>query len=327
MDAITLRKSGKAEMAYVGDTPWHGLGQQLQVGLSIEEWQQAAGMEWAIKRARVRYGEGDKARIIEDQHVLFRSDTKDPLGIVSDRFKIVQPREVLEFFRDLTQRAGFELETAGTLFGGKRFWALARIGAECEIVPGDKVGGYLLLCTGADGSLATTGKYTLIRVVCQNTISMALNSGTEYKVRHSTTFDPFKMKLQLGLAHEAFDTFAGNLMRLSGKRVSMDRAERLTFELLKPATFDTAPGEDKVGIIEKVTDSKGFKEIMALFDGGGKGSTIAGVEGTAWGWLNAVTEQTDWHSRAQSVDNRMNSAWLGAGDALKSKALDLALTF
>ena len=117
------------------------------------------------------------------------------------------------------------------------------------------------------------------------------------------------------------------MRHLSSKRVTAERAERLTFELLKPATYDAAPAEDKVGIIEKVSASKGFNEVLALFDGGGKGSAMDGVGGTAWGWLNAVTEQVDWYSRAQSVDNRMNSAWLGAGDALKNKALDLALTF
>jgi phage/plasmid-like protein (TIGR03299 family) len=143
-----------AEMAYVGEKAWHGLGQQVAEGATIEQMQTAAGMDWKICRSRVRYGADDAPRIIEDKHVLFRNDTKAALGIVSDNYKIVQPAQVLEFFRDLTESNGFKLNTAGTLFDGRRFWALASVGEEAVIMGQDRVGGYLLLSTSCDGSLA-----------------------------------------------------------------------------------------------------------------------------------------------------------------------------
>lgn len=329
---LTERKNGFVEMAYAGDTPWHGLGQKVTQGASIEEWQVQAGMDWTIGESPVQFQYVTSAGLkcngkVADKKVLYRSDTFAPLGTVGAGFKTVQPHDVLEFFRDLTADAGMTIETAGTLFGGRRFWTLAHIGDSCEIVPGDKVGGYLLLCTGADGTLATTGKFTTVRVVCNNTLSMSLTETGKHTVSHKMRFDPKGMKEALGLAHDEFRVFKENMSRLSDKTVSAQRAERLAFDLLKPATFDKLDQPAKLDAINTVSDSRAFKSILSLFEGGGKGADIDGVKGTAWGFVNAVTEYTDYHARATSTDNRLNSAWLGAGDDLKNKAVELALAF
>ena len=135
--AVTVRKNGFAEMAYVGEKPWHGLGQELVAGADLATWKQAAGMDWTVQRGVVRYAterDGDLGLMqMPEQHVLFRQDTKQALGIVSPKYKVVQPGEVLEFFRDLTDANGYMLNTAGTLFDGKRFWALAAIGSAATV--------------------------------------------------------------------------------------------------------------------------------------------------------------------------------------------------
>jgi phage/plasmid-like protein (TIGR03299 family) len=319
---LTERANGKVEMAYVGDTPWHGLGQKLEENMTIAQWTEAAGMDWDIKRSRVRYGDDANTRIIEDQHVLFRSDTKDALGIVSSKFKIVQPREVMEFFADLTGVAGFTLETAGTLFGGKRFWALARTGQTAVIKSGaDLVGQYLLLATAADGSLATTGRFTTVRVVCNNTISQALTGKAkhEVKISHRSVFDSAAMKDQLGIERDGFTQWVHTMRQLASENVRNDEAEQTVFKLLTKEDWNKAT-------LEQITDARatrGYKTIMALFEGAGKGATMSGVKGTRWGLLNAVTEYADYHVRATSQDNRLASAWFGAGDDLKTKALEL----
>lgn len=320
--ALTERSNGSIEMAYRGATPWHGLGQSLEAGQSIEQWIDAAGMDWNICRSRVRYGAADAPRIIEDQHVLFRSDTKDALGIVSNKFKIVQPREVLEFFRDLTEDAGFQLETAGTMFGGRRFWALAHIGESAVIRnAADMVGGYLLLCTGADGTLATTARFTTVRVVCNNTLGMALHgkAAREAKMTHRSVFDPARMKDELGIARDSFSAWVRTMCALATEDCDIGKAEALTFKLMTDKDWHNASQEER-GV---TATTNGFKKILALFSGEGQGANMSGVSGTAWGWLNAVTEYTDHHVRARSVDNRLDSAWFGNGDKLKTKALDL----
>lgn len=123
------------QMAYVGETPWHELGHHLPAKQPIEVWAREAGMDWSIRETPVRYmteQAGSLGSILsyDDQKVLYRSDTKAPLSVVSGRYQVVQPKEVLEFYRDLTEVSGYELETAGVLKAGKKFWALARTGKE-----------------------------------------------------------------------------------------------------------------------------------------------------------------------------------------------------
>lgn len=316
---LTERSNGMVEHAYVGEVGWHGLGQQLQEGASIEEWQKAAGMDYFVHRSRVRFGEGENQQIMDDAHVLFRSDNKKPLGIVSPKYKIVQPGEVLEFFRDLSAGAGFKLDTAGTLFGGKKYWALASIGESAVISnPADLVGGYLLLTTTADGTGATVGKFTTVRVVCNNTLSMAMSrkDRNQVSVSHKLEFNPAMMKDQLGIARGQFGQFIQTMRQFSAEKLSDKAAESLTERLLLPV--DPSPDDH-----EKARESRAYRNILKLFGGDGKGAQMSGVKGTEWGWLNAVTEHVDHNAHAHSADGRMDSAFFGKGDELKTKAVEL----
>ncbi len=319
MHELTIRKNGKAEMAYVGATPWHGLGQQLPEGAELDVWREAAGMDWRIGRSRVRYGDAPSQYIFDDHHVLFRSDTKQPLGIVSPKYQVVQPGQVLEFFNDLTKANGFKLHTAGTLFGGKRFWALASIGEEATIVGQDRVGGFLLLSSSCDGSLATTARFTTICVVCNNTLSMAINGKkAEVTIRHTSKFDPKAVKDQLGIVTGRFGEFMSAARSLAKVPLTNNQAGQLVGDLL----LET---KTVLGTIKDVSQSKQYQKIMELFKGNAMGGTLLGREGTAWGAVNAVTEFVDHHARAQSDSNRLASAWFGRGDALKTAAMDKAL--
>src|SRR3989339_1590711 len=182
------------DMAYVGETPWHGLGNQLPKNQPIEVWQKAAGMDFEIKQTEVLFnaanGDGNllNLRSNPDATVLYRSDTMDALSVVSKRYKVVQPKDVLGFYRDLVSVGGFELETAGILKGGKKLWALARTGQETYLKGNDQVKAYLLLATACDGTLATTAQFTSVRVVCNNTLQMAVGeSRGAVRVPNSTT--------------------------------------------------------------------------------------------------------------------------------------------
>lgn len=332
--ALTIN-NGTAEMAYAGETPWHGLGQKLIAGAPIESWQKAAGMDWKVQRSMVRYfGErdGSSQREWKDHNVLFRSDSKAPLGLVSSKFKVVQPKETLEFFRDLVTESGFQLETAGTLFGGRRFWALASVGEKAVVLnPKDVVGSYLLLCTAVDGTLETTARFTTICVVCNNTLSAALSLSAkrEVKVSHRSVFNAAAVKAQLGVGQGGFIKFISEMRSLASVKVNKPSADGLTRQLLIPAKvdIDKMTGKELVLLAEKTRASKNYQSIMALFDGAGRGSQLDGRKGTAWGWVNAVTEHVDYHTRVQIADNRLNSAWFGLGDDLKTRAVELAHNF
>lgn len=276
--AVTVRKNGFAEMAYVGEKPWHGLGQELVAGADLATWKKAAGMDWTVQRGVVRYAterDGDLGIMqMPEQHVLFRQDTKQALGIVSPKYKVVQPGEVLEFFRDLTDANGYTLNTAGTLFDGKRFWALAAIGEEACVVGEDKIGGYLLLSSSCDGTLATTARFTTVRVVCNNTLSMALagKAKREVVVRHTSRFDAEQAKQDLGLARDNFGEFLVATRQLAAKKLNNEMAEQFVGSLLV---------ETKTVLKEDVTKSKQFMKIMDLFKGSAMGGTLAGTDGSA----------------------------------------------
>lgn len=159
-------------MAYIGDEPWHGLGNELTPNQPIEVWAKQAGMDWTIESSDVSYyanhaAGGKLIMPFADNKVLYRSDTLEPLSVVSQRYQEVQPSEILEFYRDLTEQADFELETAGVLKGGRKFWALAKTGQSTALKGKDVSNGYILLATACDGTLATTAQFTSIRVVCK----------------------------------------------------------------------------------------------------------------------------------------------------------------
>lgn len=315
---LTINTQGNAEMAYVGDTPWHGLGQILLPTASIEEWRVAAGMDWVIKRAHVQYTNGE-LHSWKDNEVLYRSDTNSPLAIVSSRYKEVQPKQVLEFFRDLVEKSGFSLETAGTMKGGRRFWALARTGLDGEVVDGDNIKTYLLLVTSCDGGLATTAQFTSVRVVCNNTLQMSLSENfiTRVSVRHNTEFNPNSFKAELGVnATEVYTDFMDRMKGLANTSLSGSMAEEIIEELFM-----------KKGVTAPIRTSKGFRTVLQLFNGVGKGSKIDGVAGTAWGLVNAVTEYSDWHIRAKNQEYRLDSAWFGAGRSLKENILEIVTEY
>lgn len=316
---ITIN-NGIAEMAYVGNTPWHSLGNQLIQGASIDQWRQGSGLLWKYEESAVHFkSDLEDETMLEwpDQKVLYRSDTKTPLSVVSDRYQVVQPEAVLEFFRDLVEVHGFELETAGSLRGGRRIWALARTGLDAEVVAKDNVKAYLLLATSCDGGLATTAMFTSVRVVCMNTLAMAINSTNNatarVRVRHNSVFDPTAVKGQLGLdAGQVFNDFLSKMQGFANKSVS----DKLATEILETA-LARASGSGSV------RETRGFKTVMQLFQGVGKGARLEGVAGTGWGLVNAVTEYADFHIRARNQDNRLNSAWFGEGANLKSEIVAL----
>jgi phage/plasmid-like protein (TIGR03299 family) len=316
--AITIRKNGLAEMAYVGtEKPWHGLGQSLEAGADMATWKEAAGMDWNIKTSPVTFGVDGEVGTIPDSNVLYRSDTKEALSIVSSKYKIVQPGEVLDFFHDLTDANGFTLDTAGTLFDGRRFWALASIGESACIVGDDKVDGYLLLSSSCDGTLATTARFTTVRVVCNNTLGMALQGkAREVVISHRTAFDANKVKNQLGIARGNFGDFLGAARQLAATSMSTRHAEEFVENLLR---------DSKMIYADDVSKSKQYMKIMDLFQGGGIGSEMQSAEGTAWGLLNSVTEYIDHHATAKTNSHRMANAWFGKGDDLKSLTLQRLL--
>lgn len=320
--------TGLPAIAYRGEVPWHGFGQQINEDIPLDQWQSLAGLDWKVRRCPIYtnlvveqdsdFAEGGLGRTrIPNKVALIRSDSQDLLSVVSDRYKVVQPAKVLEFFGSLIEKNGFEMHTAGALRGGKRVWALAKTGRGFKIGD-DEVGAFLLLATSYDGTFSTTAQFTSIRVVCNNTLSWSLEAGDRQsdgiiKIPHNQEFDEVSVKLGLGLDVD-WERFQQLVQRLTERKVTEREALKYFFAVLGVTEEQGNEGEQYVNV----------KKLLSFYQSG-PGAQLPSAQGTAWGLVNAVTFFCDHSRRAKDAGSRFDSASFGSGALIKRKALTLAV--
>ena len=302
----------RANMAYIGKTPWHSLGDSMEEGASIDKWRKGAGMNWNAKKADILFQPQGTMQQFKGQNVLYRDDTQAPLGLVADRYKVVQPAQIIEFFRAITEEHGYTMETAGCLDGGRKLWALAK-GTEVVDLGKDKVKQYFLLGTSYDRSLATFAMHTSVRVVCNNTLQAALGTEGRITIRHTAEFDQGKLMVEAGFIDATWQEFAANLENLASKKATDKRAELIFRELLDAPKEETSTRKENQ-----------VSNLMNLFKGAGMGAQLKSAKGTQWGVVNAVTQWVD-HERGNNDNNRFREGQLGSGAKLKAQAFELAL--
>lgn len=309
--------TGKTSMAFVGDTPWHGTGNRLTEGAPLEVWAKEAGLNFHINEADVEFNTGKDVdmQTFPSRKVLYRDDTLAPLSVVGSRYRVVQPLDVLEFFRNLTEKHSWALEAAGVLFQGAKYWALARTGNEVRIMGQDLLQDFVLLATSCDGTLRTIAKRTSVRVVCNNTLSMSLANKNELGVRvsHSSMFDVNAVQSELGLT-DSWAEFADKVDALAKRKVTNREAVDFVISLFG----------DKTKPVDEQPAIQTIAKVLQLFDGGGRGSDLVSAKGTAFGMVNAVTEYIDWH-KGKDQSRRLDNAWFLGGADLKERAFNKAL--
>lgn len=311
--------TGTPAIAYVGETPWHELGEQLEEGQPIETWLKAAQLEWHLDRLPVQYLVKGKLRTVAERYVLVRSDTGDALSIVSGGYNIFQPKDTLEFYRDLIYDFGYTLETAGALDGGRKVWALAKTG-KIDAVDDrgdDQLAAYLLLASSCDKTLATTVAFTSVRVVCQNTLHFAVEdieaqNRPQVKVPHNFAFDPETIKGKLGLLSTSWSEFISAARKMTDFRFGDEDASAYFEYLLRQKDKTTLSARAK----------REHEALLAIFRSA-PGQELQTASGTLWGAVNAVTYYAD-HVRSGSGGERLDSAWFGPGSLLKDKAWHFA---
>ena len=181
----------------------------------------------------------------------------------------------------------------------------------------DAVRSYLLLATSCDGTLATMAVPTTVRVVCNNTLQVALKGATSaVKVPHSTSFDPASVKQQLGLATSSWAAFLYRIQTMASRTVSNSEATTYFDKILPASSQYQGHGQ---------ANGRAIKRMHELFDGHGRGAELSTAKRTVWGLLNAVTEYVDHERRALSREYRLDSAWFGQGAIVKQRAFDVAL--
>lgn len=302
-------------MAYTGAVPWHGLGNSVDPTTDIDGWIQQSGLTWRVNESPIFYVANGQPVKADGHKGLVRSDTNDFFGTVTDRYKIVQPRDVLEFFRDLSDAGDLRIETAGSLKGGRVVWALAKGHRPIE-VGSDRTHPYALLSTGFNGQ-ATHAHFTSVRVVCNNTLSLSRGDrASGVSIPHSTTFDPENVKEQLGLIDDLSTEFEAHLNKLADTVLDEPKVVELVTEW-----FGQHDGNGKLTAQSKNTCKEVYRSIKRS---PGADLDTCQVYGhpTAYGVLQGVTNFVDFNARARSQDNRLHSSWFGKGREIKSLAFD-----
>ena len=300
---IAKTAAGADAMAYVGETPWHGLGAKLDENAGLDVWAKASGLDFELDTVPVQNGNISLAK----KQIVYRKDTEVGLSVVSDNYKLVQPIEVLNFFAGYVEGAA-KLETAGVLHDGKRYWAMAKLDGEINIA-GDISKPYILLSSSCDGSLSTQARLTTVRVVCNNTLQMATQGKADVVVRHNSVFDAEKTKLQLEGIYESLEAHSKAMKVLAGIKLSDKKAEEFLAKLFKN---------------EERNLGRQPARVLELFKGDGLGADLESSKGTAFGLLNAFTQYADWEA-GRNQNNRLFNSWFGANSDRKIEIADKLL--
>ena len=299
-------------MAYAGEVPWHGLGVRVPADLHPTQMLEKAGLDWTVRKVPA-YAEVAGERVAVGRSALVRDSDDSILDVVSDDWNVLQNHEAFEFFHDFVANGDMEMHTAGSLRDGQLVWALAKVNDGFELFKGDQVDSYLLFSNPHRYGWSIDVRFTPIRVVCNNTLTLSLNTTSKnfVKVSHRRQFDGDMVKETLGVAKEKLATYREMAQFLGGKRYT---APKLV-EYFKNV-FPVTGGPEKKKEMS-ISASKALDVIHTQ-----PGATFA--EGSYWQAFNAVTYMVD-HKLGRSQDNRLTSAWFGQGKKVKADALELAV--
>ena len=313
--------NGQPAMAFYGETPWHGLGTELDSPATAAEAMEAAGLNYRADLVPL-FTEGGSA--VSDRKAVVRSDSHDVLGVVGNSYVPIQNGECFSFLDAVVAEANVQYHTAGALGKGERVWLLAKLPGHIRVKNTDDITEkFLLLHNSHNGSSALRVFFTPIRVVCANTLAIARRKGhgQGISIHHKGDLAAKVRQAQevLGLANCFYDDVQVKVDILANHYPTAAQLKGY-FEALYP---DNPDGKNKRAQNIRTELSKLFEE--------GIGQDIPGIRHSSWAALHAVTEWVDHHrptrsgSRLEKASRRLQSQWFGSGANLKSRAWDLAL--
>lgn len=300
-------------MAYAGEVPWHGLGVRVPADLTPDQMLDKAGLDWSVSKRKLLTQDGIE---VPEKMALVRDSDNSVLDIVGKEWNPVQNQEAFEFFNDFVTSGDMEMHTAGSLMEGRIVWALAKVNQSFEVFGNDVIESYLLFSNPHRFGQSIDVRFTPIRVVCNNTLTLSLNSKTvsSVKISHKRAWDPEAVKETLGIAKEKLDKYKEMAVFLGGKKF-----KRTTLEEYLNGLFPSYSKKD-AKVIEL---SRPAGRVLELVDTQ-PGSNFA--PGSWWSAFNAVTYFAD-HERGRDADTRLQSSWFGQSKSLKLKALEDAVKY
>jgi len=304
--------NGVAQMAYrkTSGEPWHGLGTAVSDDMTPLEMMETAGLNWEVEKVPT-FIDVNGQKIETGQNALVRSSDNRILTHVGDGWNPVQNKEAFDFFTEFVNAGDMVMDTAGSLKDGQLVWAAADMKDGFTLFGGDEVKGYLLFSNPHQYGKGIDVKFVMTRVVCNNTLTMALTEKNMPAVRltHRSKFNAEEVKRVLGISQQRVQQFKEAAEFLGSKQVTTFEFERFLGKVFGVST--------KEGKKLSPTAERAF----AAFE------TQPGAEfahGSWWQAYNAVTYLTD-HELGRNADNRAYSAWYGANAKRKLDALNVAV--
>ena len=324
--------AGRAAVFTAGAPPWHGLGTTVAEAVSSVEAIRLAGLDWTVRQwpvAAVAPGDGLGDGLVATAHryrAHVRSDTRHVLGIVSARYRPFQNAVAFAFADAIVGEGLAQYETAGGLRGGRRVWMLLKLPDELPVGAGDSLRPYLLLFNSHDASSPLRAVLTTVRVVCQNTLNLAMGiaGGDGVTIRHRGALrsQVDQARATLGLAHRRLAGFQDQIVAMKAVQMTGGRLRRYFDAVLPP------PGARPTDRQKRSRDAA-LESLELNFSG--PANTVGGMRGSLWAAFNAATEYADHQRRykgsgpAARAENRLDSIWFGSGNVFKQTALQAAL--
>lgn len=289
-------------LVLAGASAWHGLGKVVETAPTPTEALQLAGMNWDVQQWALSATDGETNRQAVASHVLnVRSDNFAPLGVVGEGYTPVQNSKLAEIATSLAEGGDVvRVESAGSIQGGKRVWFLLR-GQSFSVRGQDEIRPYIMLANGHDGTLSLRAIPTSVRVVCSNTLHLALNRGNRagFTFRHTSGIEvkAEQIKSALGLYGRSLDFTRSAIETLSHRDMNT-QAVQAFFTEAYTRDFGAIPANPKTekeqGERERAIQA--FRSYARRFD---REQPIAGA--TAWNAMNAYTGWLQ-HERPVRVD-------------------------
>jgi len=333
-------KNGKAQMAYVGQVPWHGLGIKVEEGATPSELLKAAGLDWTVSRRDMFAGiaPADPLNVsspADAMHtpgfaVLMRDSDNTSFGPCGPRYTPVQNEEAFDFFQKFCDMGKMKMETAGSLKDGQHIWALAKLEKEFKLPGSDEVHGYLLFSVRHKWGASNIIRLTPIRVVCNNTIQVALREGrgsNGFEMPHVRAFDEVvrtKAEEAVGLSEEGMTKFEDAAQFMASKPAKHENLEKFILELNHPKEFKKRVLKENWVDVQE--DFNKASDLMLELVETSPGANLKSAKGTWWGAVNAVTYAVD-HELGNERDTALYNAWFGPRSHLKARAFTKGLEY
>ena len=330
-------RNGKASMMYVDKVPWHGLGTRLEDAATAEEAIQAAGLDWEVVKRPLFVVAGDGFARIKDKVAIVQrgqagqGDTV--FGVVSPSYTPLQNRDAFAFFDSIVGQGAAIYHTVGALGDGERVWVLAKLPESIHVANKDDVDKFLLLSNSHDGRSSVQVKFTPVRVVCQNTLTMALEEGRTVRVQHHRNLEVGleHAKDMLGIINARYakiEKVFGEMAKVSMQSPRLDEYLGLVFPDPAPLNEDEGGYKGSPARIrrDRALEQARFNRTESgrlLVEG--RGNNEPAVRGTLWAAYNGIAEMIDHRQEGMNPDRHLRSIWFGQGYHTKARAYGVAV--